>query len=612
MRLAEALDQSATATLRRVAAAHGLAHDDGTTRDELIARIAERLGERAYLEERVRGLSEIERSVLASARSSSGELRGLLVDSQHPGTAEDLAERGWLYRVFASQGPLRGEVYVVPDELLEVLPVAQPVAAPPAAAPAPAEPRWSDPAFSLFTLVSALTRPGGQLENDVRAWSEEPGGWAWDARWNFLRHLAMGAGWLVHRADGALTAAPSLPRLLDDPRAVARRAWRAYVRDSGWSELAHASIAGLAPEERESSDLADSVGLRRAVTDVIDQLPESGWLRLDALSHWLRRTRPALVREQLSPRGLVLFQATDWWQFEHSLLRFFVLGPLYWLGVISVSRDGQLISLRNRESAPGSAPRTAAEACRWEGAAELVAPATARLGALLRAERYLVLRERSRVSRYHLVQAHVAAALGGGGSLAECRQLLELLTQAGLPQVVGERLDAWDRRFGALTIRPAVVLEGRSSADVDDGLADERVRPFVRGRLSPTLVEVAAADALELAAALRAGGHLPRIDAALRLAADAKSAYAGLVDEQVLEFLLVSLFAFQTAWPERLAELEGSTALLERLERQFPPRRLAELRTAADRLAGSLASGSAVPRPRGRRSRRPRRGGRTP
>jgi hypothetical protein len=608
MRLAEALDQAATGTLRRVAEAHGLAHDDGTTRDELIARIAERFADRAYLEARVSGLSDAERAVLASARSSAGELRGLLVDSEHPGTAEALADLGWLYRVFASDGPLRGEVYVVPDELLDVLPAAEPAAPPLADAPAPAEPRWSDPAFSLFTLVSALTRPGGQLEHDVRAWSEEPGGWAWDARWTFFHHLALGAGWLVHRADGVLAPAPNLPRLLDDPRTLAERAWRAYVRDSGWSELAHAGIADVPAEERERSDLVDGVGLRRAVVELLDQLPESGWLPLDALSRWLQRTRPALVREQLSPRGLVLFQAAGWGQLEHALLRFFVLGPLYWLGVVSVSRDGQLLSRRLRGS--GSGP--AAEACRWEGAAELAAPATARLGALLRAERYLVLRERSRVSGYHLVQSHVAAALGSGGSLAECRQLLELLMQAPLPEVVEERLGAWDQRFGALTIRPAVLLEGRTAADVDESLADERVRPFVRDRLSPTMVEVAAADALELASALRAVGHLPRVDAALRLAADAKSAYAGLVDEQVLEFLLVSLLAFQTAWPERLAELEGSTALLERLERQFPPPRLAELRAASGRLAGTLASGSAVPRPRGRRGRRPRRGGPQP
>ena len=116
------------------------------------------------------------------------------------------------------------------------------------------------------------------------------------------------------------------------------------------------------------------------------------------------------------------------------------------------------------------------------------------------------------------------------------------------------------------------------------------------------VAEVPAGDVLELAAKLREAGHLPRVDAALRLAAEPRRAYAGLVDEQVLEFLLVSLLAFQRARPEQLAQLEGSLTLLERLERQFPRERLGELRAAAARLAGELDSSSPrVARPRKRR-----------
>jgi hypothetical protein len=196
----------------------------------------------------------------------------------------------------------------------------------------------------------------------------------------------------------------------------------------------------------------------------------------------------------------------------------------------------------------------------------------------------------------------VASTLGSGGSIGESRRLLVALTQGDLPTLPAERLSAWEKRFGALTIRPTVVVEARSAADLDKALADERVRSFVRQRLAPMVAEVAAADALQLAAALRAADHLPRVDAALRLAAEPRRAYAGLVDEQVLEFLLVNLLAFSTAWPERLADLEGSQGLLERLERQFPPERLAALRAAAARLAGDLTT-SPKPPPRRRRRR---------
>ena len=139
-------------------------------------------------------------------------------------------------------------------------------------------------------------------------------------------------------------------------------------------------------------------------------------------------------------------------------------------------------------------------------------------------------------------------------------------------------------------------------------MADERLRPFIRARLGTSVVEVSAAQALELAAALREGGHLPRVDAALRLSAEPRRAYAGLVDEQVLEFLLVSLLAFQSARPEQLAALEGSLVLLERLERQFPPQRLAALRAAARRLAGELGATPPPARSKPKRARaRPKR-----
>src|SRR5207244_13253849 len=124
-----------------------------------------------------------------------------------------------------------------------------------------------------------------------------------------------------------------------------------------------------------------------------------------------------------------------------------------------------------------SARRTAAEACSWEGVAEVVAPPRADIGTLLEAERYLVLHQRGRPSRYHLVQSHVAAALGSGGSIGDCRRLLLKLTRSALPETIETRLAAWEGRFGALSVRPAVVLEARTAAELDEAIGTETVRP---------------------------------------------------------------------------------------------------------------------------------------
>jgi hypothetical protein len=596
MLVREGLDESSTAALRRLSVVHGLVHDDGTTHDELVERLTERLLDPVYLEQQLSELSDAERATLVAACANDGELRGFLVDRDYPGVSEALLERGLLFRTFAVAGPLRGEIFAVPEEFLALLPEPADMGAPPAGDAAPAERRASDPGFSLFALVSALTRAGGNLEQDVREWSEEPGSWQWEARWTFLRHLAQAAGLLVRRADGSVGPGPSLARLLDDPPALAERLWRTYLHDRGWSELEQALAGG---QERErGAELADTVGLRQALVDIVQTLPAGAWIAFEAFSGWVRRARSAAIREQLNTRGLVVLDSASWANLEAPLLRYAVFGPLYWLGVMSGSADG--LNLARRVTVPAPA-----EACYWEGA-ELIAPPRAQLGTLFEAERYLVLNQRGRPSRYHLVQAHVAAALGAGGSIAECRRLLRRLTQTELPEAVDARLVAWEERFGALGVRPAVLVEARSAGELDAAVEDERVRPLIRGRLGPTVAEVAAADVLELAAALRDGGHLPRIDAALRLAAEPRRAYAGLVDEQVLEFLLVSLLAFRLARPEVLGELEGAHTLLERLERQFPPERLRELRAAAARLAGDLsAHGSVRPRPKPRRRRRP-------
>jgi hypothetical protein len=743
VRVRVALDETPTAVLRRIAAGHGLPVDEATTRLELIDRLAERLTDPIYLAELITSLADDERHALLAARDSGGEMRGLLIDRDQPGAAASLAERGLLFRTFAAAGPRRGEIFTVPDEVLQVLPAPPAIEPPPAHPVPPIERRTSDPVFSLFALASSLARPGSDLAAEVRGWSAEPGGFDWSARWTFLEHLGRATGLLDEHGPPR-----GLPRALNDPIALTERLRRTYLHDRAWSELARIGL-----EHAEA--LAEPTLVRAAVLEAVDRLPEGQWITVDALSGWLERTAPDFLREQLDARGLVLLEPLPWARVERELLRFMVLGPLYWLGIVATSADGQVIARRgpsratgpepciwpSAESAEPSAPvaeephtrllpepylgvtRSAhgyprAESLRapgdpvpsashasdiaepWasapqaapegpsaeasqvapftgqrseapalsdaderhepttaaashepntpqipdppgQGAAdpdapalpdarraahldlrpagdaervvvaaveqpaptrfELHAPARAELGTLLEAERYLLLDERGRRSRYRLVQQHLAAALGAGGSVDECRRLLTRLSQAALPDRVEERLAAWRERYGAVAVRPVVLLDARTASELDSVLAEDTVQPFIQRRLGPTTAEVAAAEALALATALRASGHLPRVDAALRLVAEPRRSYVGLVDEQVLEFLLVSLLAFQHARPERLAELEGALSLLQRLERQFATERLAELRTAAARLAGELRA--SPPRPKSRRRR---------
>src|SRR5262249_22859327 len=321
-------------------------------------RLAERLGDPAYLRELIGALTPDEHAALLAARAAGGEGRGFLLERDQPGAAAALVDRGLLFRTFGGVGPRRGEVFALADELMEVLP------APPASEPpptdsgsVPSERRTSDPAFSLFALASTLQRGQANLEEEVRGWSEEPGGWEWSARWAFFRQLGLASGVLIAHGHGAPTAGPGLPRLLNDPPRMTERVWRAYRALRGWSELAEVGIDH--PE-----DLADASLVRAAVIEAVERLPEGSWIGVHAFSNWLRETNPDLVREQLDARGRLMLERLDWQRLELPLLRLIVLGPLYWLGKVASSVDGQRFARR-------AAPRSPiAEAAYWAGVVE--------------------------------------------------------------------------------------------------------------------------------------------------------------------------------------------------------------------------------------------------
>ncbi len=638
MKLREALDQTATGVLRRMALLHGLPGDEAVVRSELVERLCERFADEAYLRARIAALHEPERRALDAARAGGGEVRGYLLGrilgSGQADTARPLLEQGLLFRTFAAVGPHRGEVFAVPDEILVLLAQDErgqsgPDRGLPATTEAPPSERRraSDPVFSLFALASFIQRHLGDQDDadagaqaaafleETSAWAEEPGGWPWQERWSFLRHLALSAGLLGRKGEGPAAPTSLLLDLFEDRGRLLQRLWRAFEQDREWSELVRASI----PQADDLAQQVDPPSLREAVFRALAKLPAGTWFSLGGLLAWLERAIPTFLREQLDTRsaalldpntGDLLLGEDSWQRVEAPLLRYLLLGPLYWLGAMGTDASGERVAITGAGAAmlarSGAPPPRPVEPCTWEGSGHFLAPARAELGTLLRVERYLTLETRGQPSRYLLQRDRVAAALASGGSVEECRQLLERLTRGSLPDPVRGHLDEWQMRFGAIAVRPTVLVEARTPEDFAAIEALPGVKALLRRNLSPTVAEIPASHAADLAQALRAAGHLPRVDAALRLMAGRK-AYMAFVDERVLEFLLVSLLAFQRAQPEHLARLEGSLSLLDRLEGLFPRERLARLREAASLLAGELRA-PARPRAAGtsRRSRRPR------
>lgn len=607
----------ATGLLRRVAAAHVLDVGTAATRTELIEAVTSRLGDAAYLRGVWEALGEPERAALADAIHAGGEIRGFLLQRRLGSTdatpAAALLDKALLVRTFSPFGPHRGEVFAVPEEVAAALrqwapaPAVEPGHGRLQPVPAPPRDAWrgTDPTFSLFALASYLQRHRGEedrgklmagLGGEVREWAHEPAGWGWQERWTFLRHVGTAAGLLRQQPDGPALPSGSLREALRQPLRLAERLWKAYLRARDWSELERSGL----PHADELGQQVDLPAMRAEVLGLLGKLEQGAWYRLDALLAWLEAVEPGFLREQLDSRAAALVDPDtarpllaegSWQRVEGRVLRTLLLGPLYWLGVVGTDVDGAHVTLSRRGAAllagavDGAA--RAPEPAVWHARVQMEATARADLGTLLAAERYLRLEQRGQPSRYRLDRDRFASALSSGGSADECRELLTRLTGDTLPPDVERLLSDWEHRFGALVLRPAVLLEAHDAADLDEALAAEGIARLVKTRLSPTLAEVPASHAAELADALHAVGHLPRLDASLRLLAG-RRAYQSLVDERTLEFLLVSLLAFERARPEQLLQLEGAPALTARLRELFPPQRLAELEAAAAHLAATF------------------------
>ncbi|MBI2755814.1 MAG: hypothetical protein HYX52_03795 [Chloroflexi bacterium] len=613
MRAREGFEQLALGALRRVAATHGLAPDPLATRAELVSLLDARFQDAATLRESLDALEPGARAALEAAPRGGGEIRGFLL-ARLLGTTEPavLLDRGFLFRTFSPLGAHRGEVFAAPEEVLALLPgrdaAGTDTTLPPSVEPPePTDRRASDPAFSLFALASALRGEGGSEHEDegrgprsarfrgqVTGWSEEPGGYEWQRRWTFLRRVATEAGLLIPSGPDAEAVRPSLMEALGNRARLVERLWRAYLRARDWSDLTHAGV----PHADALSEAVDQPSLRGTLAAALSRLEPTRWYRLDDLCVWLERSNPTFLRELLDARaaslidpstGDLLLGEGSWLRVEAPLLRGVLLGPLYWLGVVASRPAGDVVAVTPVGSAllrdgPPPAARPL-QRCQWDGF-RLIAPARCDLGTLLEVEPYLHLIARGHPSEYRLDQPSIAGALARGGSVSTARQLLRKLSEE-LPPDVAAALDRWEARQGSVRLRPAVLMEVGSSAEAEALRSLDSVGPHIRREVGTGVFEIAGAQAPNVAEALRRAGYLPSVDPALQLMAGQRG-YSGLVDKQVLEFLLVSLLAFQSAQPEHLAQLEGALALLERLEALFPAGQVREARQAAQLLAGSL------------------------
>ncbi|MCC7104807.1 MAG: helicase-associated domain-containing protein [Chloroflexi bacterium] len=638
MKLRSLLEQSSLGELHRVFQQHGAADSVALSRAELVHELAARLTEPGYLGAWLERLDANARTVLRSIVADGGQTRGFVLErrvrqvlgSETPertvrAEIDRLLSTGLVFRGFQAFGPERGEVFVMPEELLPLLPAR-------VEATADIRPRVSapervlacSPVFALFALASFVRRwrlrdarqssNAGQLaalDHETEHLVAELPGRAARERWTLLAHLAVHLG-IFTREDGALDHTEELPGWLGDGDSGHRRLWETYVRAAQWNDLERAGSG----KERYAGRVNESLAARAQVLDVLQRLPGVAWLEPEEVVRAVREQAPDFLREGFDVStsrlldlltGEVLAGSSSWDKLEGEVVRYLLSGPLYWLGVVEWGATGEAPDrLRVSElvvgllvGAEAAAVVSPCEPLELRDDRRIVASTQAELAILWQLEPYLVLEDRGPPSVYHLSRLSLARGLEAGGSVQDLHRLLERGAGGALPEAFSGALDRWSTRVGRLRIRPAVLLTSETAEELDVLLERADLATILKHRIGPRAVSVPAGRAQELADLLERHGHLPELDASLRLMAG-RRAYAGLVDQRVLETLLYALRAMRTIDPTLLDGLVEVEALSRRLETALGPIAASLIRKRA------AAAGRRAKRqlPRGRVGRR--------
>jgi hypothetical protein len=624
--LRDCLDQCSLGVLRQIAAAHDVSVAEPPARAEIVQALSERLLAPGYLKRLVRDLRDDERQALELVAADGGQLRGFVLERRlRPPESEDddpassralsgLVQTGLLYRTFQAVGPIRGEVYVLPDELLPLLPprpTAQ--AQPPAPVDAPGQTRLCSSAFNVFAMASFIRRwrqsvaagrpprSEGQLvalSRETADLAAELPGRSSRERWTLLAHLGLQLGLFV-RKEGGLQPTEAIEEWLSLGDAGEHRLWTTYVAAEHWNDLDRAGSGG----ERFAGRTVESPAARAQVLDMVRELSTEEWTLASELERLIRERAPDFLREGFEAAasqlvdlesGEVLAGAGSWDRVEAPLLAYLFGGPLFWLGVLEwglgpdgwdrvrLTRAGRVWLEGSDEALVQTpAPLNLSDDLR------LVAPQDCDLGLLWGLELYLELERRGPPSQYVLTRSSFGRGVQAGGSAAELRRLLERGAGGAPPRVFQSALQRWGEEAGRLRLRPMVVLTAEQADDLADVLERSEVAELLREPLGPKAAAVAPARAAELAEALERLGHIPQVDSALRLMAG-RRAYSALVDQQSLEALLLCTELIKAVKPDLLGEVPHADRLIQRLEEALGPIAAPRISRRARNLARQL------------------------
>ncbi len=422
--------------------------------------------------------------------------------------AEALWYRGFLYRGFDETAEGVIEFYFLPTEMMAqfkneasstaALPTTSTL--PPATLP-PVGPETAvlDAVDDLTTILALAQRygldakPRAQLSPYLMDSSPD--------RLSLLLTLAYEMGFLRQGEAGGKPTKTAVS-WLQQPREAQLRALAEAWSSSNWNDLCHTPQLACEGEGWQNDPIL-------ARTTLLDVLPrDDQWYGLDELVAFVKETDPDFqrpdgnydtwyIRDKMADAYVSGF--AQWELVEGRLLRFLVVGPLRWLGLVvtgtAVSGDARhaekdiLFRLTDRALAWLQNQPTAAK----DVAVPVIVQADATVLVPHNADRY----QRFQVARisdpapfqpgkpylYHLTPNSLAQTHEQGISADRVLQFLQKVSKKDLPASTKRAIERWAEKGIEAYLETAVILRTRDAAIIDTLSQNPKTRDFMGERL---------------------------------------------------------------------------------------------------------------------------------
>ncbi len=561
--LREALLEQSPALLRGIATLNGIELPEGGSRDQWAAALAEGLANREVVERAWQSLSEPERAALTAIVAGGGRIKAFQMLREHgeirpfgpvalardkpwqspANVTEKLWYLGLIHHAYETVGEARGEVYFVPNVILQYLPKVEAGGFTAKTTAAPGAITDDDDAlmWDMFILMAWVAREEPPLDERgalspadlyrLHAQLTVPdsigdGGITEAPRLALLLRLARGARLVKLVTDTGLRLGPEAKAWLRDKREQRRLALvEAWRRERIWNELRY--VPSLRVQEtgwRNDPRLA-----RQTAFKTLALCPPDAWLSLAGFVAEVKRLEPDFqrpdgdyerwhIRDARTDKLLLGF--SQWDRVEGAQLAFLFEGPLLWLGIVRLGelpgegRAFQLTTFGRRALGLDAEPMPDPPEQKFvvQGDFDVLVPRDAPFYARFQLERAAERVQWDRMSIYRLTRESITRLLRRNATIDQVLAFLKRMARPPFPRNVEYTLREWAAKYGEITLRRAAVLHTRDRNLLAELQRHPELSKYIVEVLSPTVALVVPERLEELQKRLEALNYSPRIE----------------------------------------------------------------------------------------------------